>query len=500
MLFNSFFFLLVYLPAAMAGFFLIGGRRPGLAAGWLAAASLAFYAWWSVSYFPLLLGSIIGNFAFGIALSRLRAAGRRAALRSVFTAAIALNLGLLGYYKYRGFAVANFGTLLGYDWPAGEQFIPLGISFFTFTQIAYLADVYAGRAREYRPVHYGLFVTFFPHLIAGPILHHREMMPQFMRQATYRFTSVNLAVGLTIFLIGLFKKVVLADSIAPAANAVFDGAAAGASPGAAMAWLGALAYALQLYFDFSGYSDMAIGLARLFGIRFPVNFDSPYKASSMIEFWRRWHMTLSRFLRDYLYIPLGGNRLGARRRYVNLLATMLLGGLWHGAGWTFLAWGGIHGLLLAANHGWRAVVARAGWQWPRRRAWAAVAHGLTFVAVLLAWVPFRAADWPTATHLWLAMVGLGTAATPAVGPLHPTQLVLLGALLVVTWLFPNTQEVMRRYHPSIEDGMRQGSRPVARFLEWRPRPYWICCITLIALTTLFMMANRTHTEFLYFQF
>ena len=349
MLFNSFVFIFVFLPLTLAGFFLLGRFRPGLAAAWLTAASLVFYGWWNPLYVGLLVLSICFNYACGVAIARATAGNDKRRSQRMLIFAVAANLGVLAYYKYANFFLASINPVSGTALSLGEIVLPLGISFFTFTQIAFLADAYYGKVREYSFVHYGLFVTYFPHLIAGPVLHHAEMMPQFAQPATYRFSFENAAVGITIFVIGLFKKVMLADEIGVYAKPVFDTAATGVELTALEAWCGALAYTLQLYFDFSGYSDMAIGLSRLFGVVLPLNFHSPYKAVNIIAFWRRWHMTLSRFLRDYLYIPLGGNRRGVARRYAALLITMVLGGLWHGAGWTFVLWGTLHGVYLVKS-------------------------------------------------------------------------------------------------------------------------------------------------------
>ncbi|WP_309246667.1 MBOAT family O-acyltransferase [Ramlibacter montanisoli] len=283
--------------------------------------------------------------------------------------------------------------------------LPLGISFYTFTQIAFLVDTYQGKVTEFNFFRYALFVTWFPHLIAGPVLHHAEMMPQFARKAVCRIDWQNVAVGLSIFVLGLAKKVLLADSIAEFASPVFDGVKAGAQPMLFEAWVGALAYTLQLYLDFSAYSDMAIGLSLMFNVRLPLNFDSPYKATSIIDFWRRWHMTLSRFLRDYLYIPLGGGRAGNARRYANLMTTMVLGGLWHGAGWTFVVWGTLHGCYLLVNHAWRAFRRRHGWGEGGRAA-ALAAGALTFLAVVVGWVFFRADSMASAVTMLQGMTGM----------------------------------------------------------------------------------------------
>ncbi|MEI9896261.1 MAG: MBOAT family protein [Chthoniobacter sp.] len=366
MLFNSHVFIFAFLPATLLGYFLIGARgRPRMAALWLTVASLFFYGWWNPHYLALIGGSIGFNYTLGVLISRARGAARKSLAPGLLALGICGNLGLLGYYKYAGFFVDNASMLFGTHWHWSAIVLPLGVSFFTFTQIAYLVDAYHGVTREYDFLYYTLFVTFFPHLIAGPIVLYRNLMPQFARPETYRFHAANMAGGVTLFVLGLAKKVVIADQLSPLVGVVFDSVAQGQTPALAASWIGALAYTLQLYFDFSGYSDMAIGLGRMFNVRFPLNFDSPYQARDIIDFWRRWHISLSTFLRDHLYIPLGGNRLGGPRRYLNLFLTMLLGGLWHGAAWTFVIWGGLHGIYLVVNRGWRRVI--AGRAWARRR-------------------------------------------------------------------------------------------------------------------------------------
>ena len=339
MLFTTATFLLVFLPATLTGFFLLGRSWPTAAAVWLLLASLVFYAYWMPIFTLLLLASMAVNFAVGRCIVSALKSTNPGAAKGWMIVGIAFNLALLFYFKYANFFVENVIVLVGRDWAIGRVLLPIGISFYTFTQIAFLADAYEGKVNETNPVHYGLFVTYFPHLIAGPVLHHAQMMPQFANPTIYRFRADQWVGGLVIFALGLFKKVVLADGIAPYADAVFNPVDAGISPSTAEAWLGALAYMLQIYFDFSGYSDMAIGLSRMFNIKLPYNFDSPYKARNISDFWRRWHISLSTFLRDYLYIPVGGNRHGRARRYFNLAITMVLGGLWHGASWTVVSWG-----------------------------------------------------------------------------------------------------------------------------------------------------------------
>jgi D-alanyl-lipoteichoic acid acyltransferase DltB (MBOAT superfamily) len=390
--------------------------------------------------------------------------------------------------------------------------LALGISFFTFQQIAYLVDAWRGETEEYHVVDYFLFVSFWPQLIAGPIVHHKEMLPQFRREAWRHHRWVNFSSGTTLLLLGLFKKVVVADNVAPIANAIFELAGSGVRPPTlAEAWVGAAAYAVQIYFDFSGYSDMAIGSARLFGIRLPLNFHSPYKAATMIDFWRRWHITLSRFLRDYLYIPLGGNRRGKPRRFVNLLVTMGLGGLWHGAGWTYLLWGLLHGAFLCLNHAWFHLRRAFGLR-PLPKP---LAVALTFVAVLAAWVPFRAgtfelgAGGSTAKALdatrsmFASMAGLNgftgwpDAATQVVKESRAWKPAV--AALLACWFLPNTQQFMRRYFPALDpSGVPDFARGPRRWWHWRPTPGW----ALVSLAMLFAVAREFDniSEFIYFQF
>jgi|SaaInlStandDraft_6_1057023.scaffolds.fasta_scaffold27026_2 alginate O-acetyltransferase complex protein AlgI len=331
MLFNSYIFIFLFLPIVLLGFHLIGKQgHHRVAIAWLVGVSLFFYGWWNPAYLGLMLVSILFNYGVGVSLGR---TPRKLSKKPVLIFGVVVNLALLGYFKYANFFVDSLNSITGTNIVLLQVILPLAISFFTFQQIAYLIDAWRGETKEYNFLHYCLFVTFFPQLIAGPIVHHKEMLPQFAKDVVYKLRSKHIAIGLTVFSIGLFKKVVLADGVSVYATPMFDAAEAGVLLTFFEAWGGALAYSFQLYFDFSGYSDMAIGLARMFGIRLPLNFNSPYKATSIIDFWRRWHITLSRFLRDYLYIPLGGSRCrGEPRRFINVMVTMVLGGLWHGAG------------------------------------------------------------------------------------------------------------------------------------------------------------------------
>ena len=519
MLFNSLEFIFLFLPATLLGFFLLGRWRQDLAAAWLALASLAFYAWWSPTYVLLLLGSITFNYFFG-----LRIAHATSHRHTWLIVAIAANLVALCYFKYANFFVDNVDALLGLDWQIAAVILPLGISFFTFTQIAFLADTYQGKAKEYNPIHYVLFVTYFPHLIAGPVLHHKQMMPQFGWPQTYSVSSTNIAIGLTIFAIGLFKKVVLADGIAVYVSPVFSAAEHGKTLTIVEAWGGALTYTFQLYFDFSGYSDMAIGLSRLFNIKLPLNFDSPYKAANIIDFWRRWHMTLSQFLRDYLYIALGGNRNGVVRRYINLALTMLLGGLWHGAGWTFVIWGGLHGVYLIINHLWRGLRQKYWGDAKPSRLGCYASLGLTFVAVVVGWVFFRSANFSTALSIVKSMFGGNGIMLPTalgaglgnelqsncaawgisfgdVGSLfkRPVEAFWIAGSLAFVWLLPNTQEIMRDYEPALASGLERSKRPQWwEMLTWKPHQYW-ALVTAMTLAWGILGISRV-SEFLYFQF
>ena len=426
MLFTTAVFFCAFLPLTLLGFFVLGRVRPALAAAWLFAASVFFYGWWMPAFTLLLLGSIVFNFTVGVAIGKARLASRRfgpwKAASALLALGIGVDLGLLCYFKYANFFVDNANAALHTQWHLLPIILPIGISFYSFTQIAFLVDTWAGKVAEVRATHYGLFVTYFPHLIAGPVLHHAQMMPQFEQRAVYRFDAANFSAGLAIFTLGLLKKVVLADGIAPYADAVFAGADGGALPTLLEAWLGALAYTFQLYFDFSGYSDMAIGLSWMFNIRLPFNFNSPYKATSISDFWRRWHISLSTFLRDYLYIALGGNRHGAVLRYINLAVTMILGGLWHGASWSFVIWGTLHGVYLVLNHGWRALRTRLLGERasaPPSKVGAVAGWALTLLAVVVAWVLFRAQTLPGAGRVLQAMAGasVGASSSAAIDPL-----------------------------------------------------------------------------------
>jgi len=384
MLFNSFEYIFFFLPASFLLYFYLHRAKWTEAAKLsLIGASLFFYGWWNASYLIIILASIFFNFVVGILL-RENTLLSGTAKKAVLIFGISANLALLGYFKYMNFFLENLNDLLGTSFSYLQIALPLGISFFTFQQITYLVDSYKKVIKEHSFLNYMLFVTFFPQLIAGPIVHHKEMLPQFASKHNWIKNHRNIAMGLFIFSIGLFKKVMIADRFATWASKGFDTAE---SLNMLEAWVTSLSYTFQLYFDFSGYTDMAIGAALLFNIKLPINFDSPYKATNIQDFWRRWHMTLTRFLKDYLYIPLGGNRRGEVRTYLNILTVFLLAGIWHGAGWTFIFWGFLHGVALIVHRVWR----RFNLTMPSILAWF-----LTFNFINIAWIFFRAKNFDDA--------------------------------------------------------------------------------------------------------
>lgn len=515
MLFNSHLFILFFLPITFGSFWWIKTRSGNLAARrWALCITFVFFAWWHPPDLLVLWGSLVGNYFIGRRLLNYPPGKARGTL----VAGIVFNLTLLGYFKYTRLITATAHWMAGGDFVLGSVILPLGISFFTFQQIAYIVDCSRGEADRYVFFDYCLFVTFFPHLNAGPIIHHRELMEEFTSDR--RCSSLLIAQGLTLFVIGLCKKVILADTVATYVAPVFGAAAAGHSPAFLDAWLGTLAYTGQLYFDFSGYSDMAIGVGLLFGVHLPVNFASPYKSLSISEFWRRWHITLSRFLRTYLYFPLGGSRQGRNRTSANLLITMLLGGLWHGANWTFVAWGGLHGLALAVNHRFTAAIEGTPFArlldstLGRLACWTA-----TFLGVIAGWVLFRADSFGSAWRIWRGMVGLNglvlqdrhaallrhlglpvskfaEIGTPTfLNPNLPTLAAILG-LLLLAFLAPNSQTITGL---AVGKGVPQDALPRwAAWLRWRPSLLWAAATALCGLVGMLYMTQLS--EFLYFQF
>jgi D-alanyl-lipoteichoic acid acyltransferase DltB (MBOAT superfamily) len=459
MLFNSQAFILLFLPPVLAGYYALARRRAARQA-WVILASLIFYAWWDVRFVPLLAGLTVANWLIAQLYGRTRWVG-------VPVGGIVLNLAVLALFKYADFFRGTFFGLLGQAWRPWDLILPLGISFFVFQKISYLADLKRGDRHIYPFLDFCMFVTFFPQLIAGPLVRHNEIIGQFDRDPRRPAMWENLGRGLALFVIGVAKKVALADSLARIADPLFLKAAA-APLSAAEAWAATGAYSLQIYFDFSGYSDMAIGLALMFGLALPFNFDAPYRSVSVRDFWRRWHMTLSRFLRDYLYIPLGGNRRGPVRQAANVVLTMLLGGLWHGANWTFVAWGGLHGGALAVNHVWE----KRGFRLPRPAAWL-----LTLLFVTAGWVLFRSPDFATAGRVLTSLTGLdGLGHTR----LDRQDRIVLVAGAAVALLGPTSQ--------------------VAALERLRPNP-WVAVPAGVALAWLLLLVGgRLQAAFIYFQF
>lgn len=496
MLFCSFEFIFLFFPLTLLGYYVAGkyGKKT-LPQFVLVVASLFFYAFWKLGYLPVLLVSLAINFCCGRALTTIDTERRR--LRKIICcAAIAINVGLIGFFKYAGFIFENVYALLPADVPfLFDYALPLGISFFTFQQIAYIIDVYKTPDTKYSLLDYSLFVTFFPQLIAGPIVHHSEVMPQFGKTVDREKRWQNFAGGTHLFIIGLFKKIVIADTMAQWANAGFDNPT---SLDFAHAWGVSLAYTFQLYFDFSGYCDMAIGAALFFNIHLPINFNSPYKAQSIQDFWRRWHMTLSRWLRDYVYIPLGGSRCKESRVYFNILLTFFVAGIWHGAGWTFILWGLIHGAALAVHRLWTYL----GKSMPSLPACL-----LTFVFINFAWVLFRAESIGDAMTIYEAMLGFGTVSMGGGvpfdlsgtqvdmltslanmagynSPILPLCLLLLGA---VSFLAPNSQRLVK--------GIFESST-----CSWGEAALRGLSLTVLFGVSLICMMAFLSTEFMYFNF
>ena len=456
MLFNSQAFVLLFLPPVLLLFHAARGLAPRQAV--LVAASLLFYGYWDWRFVPALVGLTLANW---LVVQAWAASGRRWWL----WAGIALNLLVLGLCKYADFLGANLAAALGVAFTPFGIILPLGVSFFTFQKISYLMDLRRGDRHVYGLLEFFAFVTFFPQLIAGPLVRHNEIIPQLRTPAAAPAVWEMLSRGLVLFTIGFAKKVGLADTAALVCDPLFAQAAQGPL-NAAEAWLAAGSYALQILFDFSGYSDMAIGLGLMFGLRLPFNFAAPYRATSIRAFWRRWHMTLSRFLRDYVYVPLGGNRGGGGMQARNVVLTMLLGGLWHGAAWTFVVWGGLHGVALAVNGAW----ARAGRRMPAALGWA-----MTMVFVLAAWVLFRAPDFPTAARVLAGMAGW-----EGLGRVRVTQAPVLLLAVAVALQGPTSQDVA-----------------LGRL---RPR-WWMALPAGAALAGLLLLAGgRVPNEFIYFQF
>lgn len=518
MLFNSYAFLFGYLPLTLVGYQIAAHWHRRAVVAWLAFMSLVFYGYWNPIYLWILCGSIAMNYIAGALISR--KIQNEVSTKLILWTAIALNIGALSYFKYLVPSLNRIAHLAHSDMHWSDILLPLGISFFTFTQIAYLVDLEQGSAKQQDIESYVLFVTFFPHLIAGPILHHAEIMPQFQRDRDFRLRGADLAVGLTWFVMGLFKKVILADRFATDADAAF---ASSHALHAGSAWAGVLAYSLQLYFDFSGYSDMALGLARMFSIDFPLNFSSPYKAASIIDFWQRWHMTLTRYINAYLYSPISiwinrrriqqGKKISRKATatiegFVQLVAfpttvTLFLAGVWHGAGLQFLAFGLLHALYLCINHAWRV------WQGKRSveaglessvPAWLRSVLGvaLTYLAVVFAQIFFRASSTRDAVSMLGSMLGRHHSSVSAV-PITVDRGLILRLLLgfFIVWALPNTQQILARFKPSLQLSPSDLRAPLLN-TAWQPTVPWSLLMGSAFLLALIKLQNTS--TFLYFQF
>jgi alginate O-acetyltransferase complex protein AlgI len=539
MLFNSYEFILGFLPLVAVIYFLVGTASRTWALRWLMLASLFFYAWWRPFNVLIIAPSILINFMLAramMALNREQPSASSKVSKAILITGIAFNIAFLGYFKYANFLATASHDVFGTNIVLTQIILPLGISFITFQKIALLIDVYGRRVESLTFQEYCLFVLFFPQLIAGPIVHYREMVPQF-RSVSSRFNKDDVAAGLTLLIFGLFKKVFLADSIAPMVSNIFDHAAAGTTMSLLPAWMAAVGFTLQIYFDFSGYTDMALGAARIFGLRLPPNFDSPLRASSIIEFWSRWHMTLTRFLTAYIYNPLllsltrrrlskgrpgYGSKPGAGA-FVELLAfptllTMLISGIWHGAGYLFILWGLLHGVYIVVNHAWRQV---AGVLWGKRVGYVRVMQplgvALTFLCVVVSMVLFRSQTMDTATMLFQGMFGMHGVALPerifsALGPLAPLvqrlgvtsglgfdlafvqMAIWIVVLAGIVFVCPNTLRILSLYEPAL------GWKSVPRYpaIAWQPSLAWAVVISAVAVVAITRLGGPS--EFLYWQF
>jgi len=489
MLFSSSEFIFIFLPFTFFVYFYLNKRRLTEASkAFLLLASLFFYSWWNVLYLPIILTSMLFNYVLGLSLVK-KEKNNRINKKVLLVFGIVSNFSLLAYFKYADFLIENINVISGLNVPLLDLALPLAISFFTFQQIAYLVDSYRGETKDYDFINYAVFVTFFPQLIAGPIVHHEEMMPQFDKTKNKVVQYRNIASGLFIFSIGLFKKIVIADSFAVWANNGFNHTEMFSF---IEAWITSLSYTFQLYYDFSGYTDMAIGAALLFNIKLPINFNSPYKARNIQDFWRRWHITLSRFLRDYIYIPLGGNRKGNFKTYSNLFTTFLLGGIWHGAGWTFIIWGAMHGIAIALHRFWSSF----GKSMPYLLGWF-----LTFNFINVAWVFFRANNFEDALKILSGMLGING--------FLPGDITILSLIRlpkqIVDFAFVNNQSSFDfTLTVFIAIGtlwgtfyMKSSIQELERFKPTTFRSLWFIFAMLVSL--LFMNSIK-ETEFLYFDF
>lgn len=492
MLFNSWVFIFAFLPLTLAGFYLLLHYKSfRLAAGWLCLCSLFFYGYWNPIYLLLLSSSIIGNYAVSRLIAHEKDRGSRGTAKIILALGIIGNILVIAYFKYTDFLIGTINQLAGLDIAMMNIVLPLAISFVTFQKIAFLVDCYRGLAREKDFLNYLLFVTFFPQLIAGPIVHYREIMPQFMQVAQSGINQRYIAMGMALFAIGLLKKCVFADLISVPANTVYDMAEQTQPLAAFDAWFGAVSYSYQIYFDFSGYSDMAIGLALLFGVHLPVNFFSPYQARNFIDFWRRWHITLSRFLRDYIYFPLGGARSGLIAQIQNIMITMFIGGLWHGASWNFVLWGVLHGGVIGFNHIIRRLL-------PSLTMPTIPAIAITFLVTTILWVFFRAESFAGAIHLLQTLSFLA----PAVSSTFLSDkmnLAIFTLLTMIIFFVPSSMQLLglNKLDPEVAKVEESVALPMLKF---DTNLLWVVITSAAFVLGLLLMQTNIGKQFIYFDF
>ena len=497
MYFNSFQFLLLFLPVTLLGFYLINRVEPcRWPIVWLVGASLVFYGFCNLVLVGVLIGSVLTNYVLGRFFNDSQIS--KVNLKKILYFGIICNLGVLIYFKQFGFYGGSQPHEFSPAYPWGV-IIPVGLSFFTFQQIIYLVEVWRGRVDGNSFWNYFLYVVFFPQLLNGPIVRPNEFFPQLVDKKFFKFQADRIAAGLTIFSCGLFKKVVLADGIARYSDSAFDAVAQGAVLSMMEAWSGTLSFTLQVYFDFSGYSDMAVGLGCLLGIRLPINFESPYKASSLIEFWHRWHMTLSRFVRDYIYIPLGGNRKGSLKCTGNIFIIMLIGGIWHGTGTTFIVWGSLHGGLLAINHFWRQLQNSLGYSLERKNFIYEISGCvITFTTVAVLWVLFRAEGLDVAVSIIQSLFGFHTSQGVDFNNIKISE-DRLWFLILIVWFAPNMKEIMSKYFEGENVGVTKHNSVIGRrWYHWYPTTWWAAFTSILFIMSLLELTQGE--RFIYFQF
>ncbi len=540
MLYNSYEFIFLFLPITLICFYQLGKRSSEkIALLWLILASFFFYGRWNPNYLIFLLTSLGVNYGLGrMIYRRFRTVVANKFIfndRFFLTCGIVFNLGLLAYFKYANFFIDSISGLVGSNWTLKNLILPLGISFITFEQIAYLVDTYKGKIKDHDPIHYCLFISFFPQLISGPIVRYKELAPQLKSSKIFRFDYEYFSVGLTIFSIGLFKKVIIADNLTPHVSLIYGAVSQDVSLSFVEAWTGILAHTLRLYFDFSGYSDMAIGVARMFGIKLPLNFDSPYKTTSISQFWSHWHMTLTRFFRDYLYLPLSrwlktwplgkGQIAQQRATAINAFVGLSVTGLWHGAGWNFLAWGALHGIYFIVYHQWRDFLKSKGKNLKESAWWShLISWFLTFFAWMFALVLTRTENIDQTSSMWRSMLGFNGISLPTslennfsfltnfgfnfsglmpniyVNPSEIIQLIII--LLIIVLFTPNTQQWMGQYKPAVDyyAGRIKGKwkANIWKRLQWQPSSVFAFISSLLLIISLFSLYQEQ--PFIYFQY